>query len=80
MTGPGDAGPADAGGRPREPLLRVVRGDATEEELTALVVALLGRPKAAAGDGPARPPAGFAPGFRPHDAWGPPPGVWQQAT
>ena len=54
MTRPGH------GDRPAgEPVLRVVRGDATPEEIAALVAVLLSRP-APAGPAPRRAPSAWA--------------------
>jgi hypothetical protein len=41
------------------PLLRVVRGDATPEEIAALVAVLLARPADAGAPGPVRSVSGF---------------------
>jgi len=46
--------PPDDDQPPGPPLLRVVRGDATPEEIAALVVALLARSADAEAPGPAR--------------------------
>jgi hypothetical protein len=43
------------------PLLRVVRGDATPEEIAALVAVLLARPADAGAPGPVRSVPGFWP-------------------
>jgi hypothetical protein len=40
---------------PREPVLRVIRGDATPEEIAAVVAALLSRAAADSGAPPPRP-------------------------
>jgi Acyl-CoA carboxylase epsilon subunit len=51
--------PADDDEPPGRPLLRVVRGDATPEEIAALVAVLLARPAADAAPGPDRSVPGF---------------------
>ena len=44
---------------PSQPLLRVVRGEATPEEIAALVAVLLARPAGDEAPGPARSVPGF---------------------
>ena len=51
--------PADDDQPPGRPLLRVVRGDATPEEIAALVAVLLARPAGDAAPGPDRSVPGF---------------------
>ena len=51
--------PADDDQPPGPPLLRVVRGDATPEEIAALVAVLLARPADDAAPGPDRSVPGF---------------------
>ncbi len=51
--------PADHDQPPSQPLLRVVRGDATPEEIAALVAVLLARPADAGAPGPDRSVPGF---------------------
>ena len=49
-----DVGPGDVPNEPQQPLLRVVRGEPTAEELAALVAVVAARATAGAGDRPAR--------------------------
>ncbi len=51
--------PADRDEPPSQPLLRVVRGDATPEEIAALVAVLLAREGDAEAPGPVRSVPGF---------------------
>jgi Acyl-CoA carboxylase epsilon subunit len=51
--------PADHDQPPSQPLLRVVRGNATPEEIAALVAVLLARPADATAPGPDRSVPGF---------------------
>ena len=51
--------PADRDQAPSPPLLRVVRGNATPEEIAALVAALLARPADDEAPGPHRSVPGF---------------------
>ncbi len=45
----------DSGQADRRPVLRVIRGDATPEEIAALVAVLMSRPASDAGAPPPRP-------------------------
>ncbi|TCB99816.1 acyl-CoA carboxylase subunit epsilon [Micromonospora zingiberis] len=62
-----------------EPLLRIVRGVPTAEELAALVGAIVARPRPAAGPAPA-PTSAWARSGRPNNAQHRPgPGAWRAA-
>ena len=67
----------DAAQADRRPVLRVVRGDATPEEIAAVVAVLLSRADSESGAGPRRPASAWAdrsrqlrrPLFPGPDAW-----------
>jgi hypothetical protein len=73
-----DAGPDDVGAARAEPVLRVVKGDPTPEELAALVavVAALGGPAAPA---PRRTPVWNAPARMQRGVLRQGPGAWRSS-
>ncbi|WP_270886404.1 acyl-CoA carboxylase epsilon subunit [Pedococcus sp. 5OH_020] len=83
MTTDDTAYPADSGERPGQPPLRLLRGDATAEELAALlaVLAAAGAPGAAGKGKPARHPSEWSSPERALRRIGPPgAGAWRASA